>query len=151
MKRLFLAACVLLFGQTVFAQDADNLLTSYFSIKNALITADSKASSQAIEAFIEAIKAGKDFTQKNDLLKTADAMGRSTDIEKQRVAFEKVSITMWEIVKQSVPLNQDVYYQYCPMKKAYWLSNEPAIKNPYYGSKMLTCGSVKDKKLNGKE
>jgi len=30
------------------------------------------------------------------------------------------------------------------MKDAYWLSNETAIKNPYYGSRMLTCGSVKD-------
>ncbi|RYF82932.1 MAG: DUF3347 domain-containing protein, partial [Chitinophagaceae bacterium] len=31
---------------------------------------------------------------------------------------------------------------YCPMKKALWLSNEKAIKNPYYGSAMLTCGKV---------
>jgi len=28
------------------------------------------------------------------------------------------------------------------MKKAVWLSNEKAIKNPYYGSQMLTCGKV---------
>jgi hypothetical protein len=29
------------------------------------------------------------------------------------------------------------------MKKASWLSNDKAIKNPYYGSAMLTCGNVK--------
>jgi hypothetical protein len=28
------------------------------------------------------------------------------------------------------------------MKKMYWLSSEAAIKNPYYGKMMLTCGSV---------
>jgi hypothetical protein len=28
------------------------------------------------------------------------------------------------------------------MKKAYWLSPDKAIKNPYYGSAMLTCGKV---------
>jgi len=27
-------------------------------------------------------------------------------------------------------------------KGANWLSKEPAIQNPYYGNKMLTCGSV---------
>jgi hypothetical protein len=28
------------------------------------------------------------------------------------------------------------------MKKAYWLSGDAAIKNPYFGSSMLTCGKV---------
>jgi hypothetical protein len=28
------------------------------------------------------------------------------------------------------------------MKKASWLSSEAAIKNPYFGSAMLTCGKV---------
>jgi hypothetical protein len=33
--------------------------------------------------------------------------------------------------------------QYCPMKKAYWLSDVSAIKNPYYNDKMMTtCGRV---------
>jgi hypothetical protein len=31
---------------------------------------------------------------------------------------------------------------YCPMKKSNWLSNEKTVKNPYYGSAMLTCGEV---------
>jgi Cu(I)/Ag(I) efflux system membrane fusion protein len=29
-------------------------------------------------------------------------------------------------------------------KGAYWLSNEREIKNPYFGSEMLECGSVED-------
>jgi len=28
------------------------------------------------------------------------------------------------------------------MKKSSWLSNDTSIKNPYYGSSMLTCGKV---------
>jgi hypothetical protein len=27
---------------------------------------------------------------------------------------------------------------------AFWLSNEKEIKNPYFGSMMLKCGSVKE-------
>jgi hypothetical protein len=28
------------------------------------------------------------------------------------------------------------------MKKAYWLSGDKVIKNPYFGSAMLTCGTI---------
>jgi len=28
------------------------------------------------------------------------------------------------------------------MKKAYWLSSEAAIKNPYFGNAMLACGKI---------
>ncbi|MFT3948349.1 MAG: DUF3347 domain-containing protein [Agriterribacter sp.] len=147
MKKYFLAVTMLLSGYTIFAQDTDKLLPAYLSVKDALIATDSKASAKATGDFVDAVKTGKDFAQKNDLLKAAEAMNKSTDIEKQRTAFEKVSTIMWDVVKQSGALSQDVYYQYCPMKKAYWLSNEAAIKNPYYGAKMLACGSVKDKKL----
>jgi len=44
--------------------------------------------------------------------------------------------------KNEVP----VYYQFCPMankgKGANWLSLENKVKNPYYGSRMLSCGKV---------
>jgi Cu(I)/Ag(I) efflux system membrane fusion protein len=35
-------------------------------------------------------------------------------------------------------------------KGAYWLSNVSEIKNPYFGEKMLTCGSVQDSLYYGK-
>ena len=42
---------------------------------------------------------------------------------------------------------QKLYQDYCPMyndgKGAVWISEAKAIKNPYYGNQMLTCGSVK--------
>ena len=46
-----------------------------------------------------------------------------------------------------IKYGKTVYYQHCPMynqKKggADWLSLDKAIKNPYLGSKMLTCGSI---------
>jgi hypothetical protein len=51
---------------------------------------------------------------------------------------------MFEVVK-GLKLNTAVVYrQYCPMKKSYWLSESPAIENPYYGNQMLTCGEVKE-------
>lgn len=44
---------------------------------------------------------------------------------------------------------QKLYQDYCPMyndgKGATWISEVKAIKNPYYGSQMLDCGTVKKK------
>jgi hypothetical protein len=33
---------------------------------------------------------------------------------------------------------------FCPMVKKPWLQKDGAIRNPYYGSQMLTCGSFKN-------
>ncbi len=147
MKKSFLFMVTLLFGYAVSAQDTEKLLSSYLSVKDALVSSDNQTSSKAIANFLESVKIDKAFAQKKELLKAAEALQKAEDIEKQRTAFEKVSTIMWDIVKQSDSLTRDVYYQYCPMKKAYWLSGETEIRNPYYGSKMLNCGSVKDKKL----
>ncbi|MDC6388873.1 hypothetical protein PP182_09290 [Maribacter sp. PR1] len=38
--------------------------------------------------------------------------------------------------------NETLYYQYCPMQDANWLSKDKTVKNPYYGSQMLSCGST---------
>ena len=40
-------------------------------------------------------------------------------------------------------LGPDVKLAYCPMADKPWLQKDKDIKNPYYGSAMLTCGSFK--------
>jgi len=66
------------------------------------------------------------------------------ELAHQREHFANLSKNMYTLAKSAKLSGQPVYEQYCPMKDAYWLSNETAIKNPYYGSSMLTCGTVKD-------
>ncbi len=80
---------------------------------------------------------------RNALLTDANAISLSKDLKLQREKFATLSTNMFALAK-TVKLSADpVYQQYCPMKKASWLSDNKAIKNPYYGSAMLTCGSVK--------
>ncbi|MGB4846201.1 MAG: hypothetical protein WBP16_17160, partial [Ferruginibacter sp.] len=68
----------------------------------------------------------------------------SKKIEAQRTAFASLSGNIYTLAK-AVKLSADnIYQQFCPMKKMYWLSDEAAIKNPYYGITMLTCGKVTD-------
>ncbi|MES1224985.1 MAG: DUF3347 domain-containing protein, partial [Bacteroidota bacterium] len=64
-------------------------------------------------------------------------------IDHMREHFAPFSENMFAVVKAFKANNGvTVYYDYCPMQKASWISNEEAIKNPYYGKQMLTCGNV---------
>lgn len=67
----------------------------------------------------------------------------SEDIEDQRKAYAGVSEGLYKSIK-AFGVGETVYYQHCPMKKSSWLSNSEDIKNPYYGSMMLTCGATKE-------
>ncbi len=147
MKKLMLVFAIMLLGISAFAQNTKLHFDNYIHVKTALVGSDAKAASTAISTFYDAVKKDGDFAQKTDLLKATDKLSKAGDnLEKQRAALNDVSTVMWGLVKGSDKINQPVYYQYCPMKKGYWLSKEKDIKNPYYGSSMLTCGKVAETK-----
>ncbi|MCB9082028.1 MAG: efflux RND transporter periplasmic adaptor subunit [Lewinellaceae bacterium] len=68
------------------------------------------------------------------------------DIEGARTAFKPLSDQMVGLAKAFGPFDETVYVQHCPMADsntgADWLSLDKKIQNPYFGDKMLTCGSV---------
>jgi hypothetical protein len=71
-------------------------------------------------------------------------ISESKDIAHQREHFANFSANFFKLAKAVKLTDNPVYYAYCPMKKSYWLSADAAIKNPYYGSQMLTCGKVSE-------
>ena len=138
------------FVQNVFAQDNSKtpLLHSYYDIKNALVAGDANTASIKAEEFVKALssidtKIINDATR-DALLKDASHISASKDIKHQREHFAALSTNMYTLAKAVKLTEEPVYYAYCPMKKAHWLSSEPAIKNPYFGSTMLTCGKVEE-------
>ncbi len=68
-------------------------------------------------------------------------------IEEVRSAFIGISETMIDLVKTFDFSTQTLFVQHCPMankdKGADWISSEKAIKNPYFGQAMSSCGEVK--------
>ena len=156
MKKLFFIVAIFatIFLQKSFAQDStalsqlSQLLTSYYNIKDALVAGKSNSASTSAELFVKAAN-GIDYkliseANINALLKDADNISGTKDIKQQREMFSNFSINMFALAKSVKLSTQPIYEAYCPMKKAYWLSNDKDIKNPYYGSAMLTCGSVKE-------
>ena len=80
------------------------------------------------------------------LSKSLEHIQHLSDIEQLRKAFQTVSATMIEMTNTFTPLDKTIYVQHCPMadnnKGADWLSTFKEIKNPYFGSSMLTCGEI---------
>ncbi|TCJ12156.1 DUF3347 domain-containing protein [Flaviaesturariibacter flavus] len=133
-------------------QPVPTLLSAYYDIKNALVASDVAAAARAADAFVALIK-GMDASALSTveqvafksvqapLLADASAVASAKEISKQRVFFQSLSENIIITVRAS-QLVKPAYIAYCPMKKAYWISAESGIRNPYYGSSMLTCGKV---------
>jgi copper chaperone CopZ len=133
-----------------------SLLDNYFALKDALVKSDAVAASSkaaAMLAAIDAVQMNKLKTEDHmaymkvvsDLKKDAGNITASKGIDTQRDSFINLSKNMITLVKVAKP-TEAVYVQHCPMandgKGADWLSKENSIKNPYYGSMMLTCGKT---------
>ncbi|WP_286710356.1 MULTISPECIES: DUF3347 domain-containing protein [Sphingobacterium] len=132
------------------------LASSYFALKDALVKTDAVAAAAHAEAFQAAVKAvdmnklGHDehtvwMKVMNKLASDATGITKNKDVAKQRVAFASLSTTLYELLKVS-KLDGPIYYQHCPMfsegKGAHWLSKENAVKNPFFGAQMISCGST---------
>jgi hypothetical protein len=149
---LILAVIVTAFAQHSIAQDTptplQQLLSDYYNIKDALVAGNAKVASGKAGDFIKTLN-GIDYKvisegNINVLLKDAGKIVESNDLAKQREVFSNFSDNLIAVAKAVKLSDKEIYLQYCPMKKASCLSSEKAIKYPYYGSSMLTCGTVKE-------
>lgn len=128
---------------------------NYFKLKNALTEDDLTTANQAIINLKKSLKmvdmklfkgeAHQVWMDFNQELKSE--LNEAKDIEQIRNSFIYVSQTMIGMNGTFQPMNYPIYIQHCPMannnKGADWLSKEKEVKNPYFGSSMLSCGEVK--------
>ena len=129
---------------------------AYFLVKDALVKTDGNTASAKAKDLLAAINAVKMENLKSeehtvfmkylsDLKTDAGHIAESKDAAHQREHFTTLSKNMYELIKVSKQ-SETIYYQNCPMyndgKGANWLSKESTIKNPYYGSQMMSCGKT---------
>jgi copper chaperone CopZ len=143
-------------SQTISVSSLKNVFDNYFSLKDALVKTDANAASAKAKDLLVSINSIKMETLKmdehmiwmkvmKDLASEAEQISLTKDLEKQRITFNSLSNNIYELAKVSKQ-PETIYYQHCPMyndgKGADWLSKESTIKNPYYGSQMMTCGKT---------
>jgi|AntDeeMinimDraft_5_1070356.scaffolds.fasta_scaffold01846_2 Cu(I)/Ag(I) efflux system membrane fusion protein len=135
-----------------FSGQFEEVIDHYFNLKDALVASDAvKTSSFAKKAKTELTQlknspqAAK--TNINQLDEAFSKIENTDTIKQQRQYFIALSEAMIKITGQ-LSLKDSLFIQKCPMAKnqegARWISREKEIRNPYFGEKMLKCGSVVD-------
>ncbi len=138
---------------------ANEMVTAYLQLKNALAKDNDKEAAAAGKQITDAMQKTDEASMtaeqkkvygevKEDIKEHAEHVSNNAGkIEHQREHFDMISKDMYDMVKVFKP-TQTLYVDHCPMyndnKGATWLSEVKEIKNPYLGKKMPTCGSVKE-------
>ncbi len=134
------------------------IMSDYLKLKNALTNDNAKSASEAGNALVAGFTKletnslstdqKKKFTEiSEDAKEHAEHIAANAgNIQHQREHFATLSKDVNDLIS-TFGTEQKLYQDFCPMyndgKGAIWISETKEIKNPYYGSKMLTCGAVK--------
>ena len=139
------------------SKTASAIIDNYLALKDALVQEDSKNAASFGKKLFDAF-AKFDFStqakqQQKELAEIIEDASEhaehisenSKDIDHQREHFEILSKDIKDLVIITGS-DRTLFQAFCPMynnnKGGAWLSNSKEIRNPYFGSKMLKCGSV---------
>jgi hypothetical protein len=150
---------------TAFAE----LMSDYFSLKDALVQWDTLKADQA--AYTLALKVDslplRTLKADSSIVLTAQSLAASvsgeakgltgeTGIEARRRDFNMLTDEMYNLVRTVRYDGETIYHIRCPMafkdsEEGFWLSNTSSIVNPYLGvrhpvykNKMVGCGEIID-------
>lgn len=150
---------------TTATASMQQLLYHYYDLKDALAATRSTAARGAAEAMqhqVSALRVQLEAADSNAaylhaLQSHLDTISGNLDhvltlkdesCEQQRVYFKPISEALYDALKLIRIQHLTVYHTFCPMafreKGAFWLSEFPEIRNPYFGAKMIECGEVID-------
>lgn len=165
MKRLFLALSLVVAGSLHAHSDAfkpafvDTLVKPYLQMQQGLAADDLQAAQVGAKHFLAAMKQapheGDAHEEAMDLSQPAKTIMSVTEIASARTAFLELSREVTSLIKHiGVTTDTPLYAAHCPMafdgKGGGWVQSDKHIANPYYGSMMFRCGSVKEQ-ISGKK
>ncbi len=143
-----------------FESQLAQVLRAYFETVDALAADDFRTATKKMELVQSRLKQADpkllEEAKREQWKQIYESAGRAAqqflnapNIEAARTAFEPISGQMEKAVRTfgSGDL-APVYRIHCPMafgsRGAYWLQPREQVNNPYYGERMLRCGSVTD-------
>lgn len=139
------------------SKSATAIIDNYLALKDALVADNSNKAASSGKTLFDAfakfdISAHPKSQQKEldeiieDAREHAEHISENKgNIEHQREHFEMLSTDIKDMVIITGS-DRNLYQAFCPMynnnEGGMWLSASGEIKNPFYGNKMLKCGSV---------
>jgi len=121
---------------TCCADESVSLIPTYLNVSEALVNDDLKA---AIDAS-EDLGLWAECSGEKELDQAVADLERSRNLTEARIAFREISDEVISLAKW-IPGH---HVMTCPMAKADWIQIGSEVSNPYYGSKMLRCGTIKE-------
>ncbi|PZV80288.1 uncharacterized protein DUF3347 [Algoriphagus aquaeductus] len=139
------------------SKSTSGIIDAYLAVKDALVADDAATAAAKSADLVSALKtydiAGSQANDPEELerlqVEATDFAEKlaTADIAAQRESFQALSVVMKDMLKIA-GTDRTLYHQYCPMYKGntggMWLSANEEIKNPLFGSSMLTCGRVEE-------
>ncbi|KAA3640414.1 MAG: efflux RND transporter periplasmic adaptor subunit [Bacteroidetes bacterium] len=140
-----------------FKEQLSSLVQVYFDLKDGFVATDSKLASTAAQSFLTQLEKvdmnllkGEAHMYWMEQLKGmtghVEQVIQKSEVEDQRTQFAFLSQLMIQTLGAFGYEGDKLYIQHCPMamndEGADWISKEEQIKNPYFGDKMMKCGSV---------
>lgn len=142
----------------VFQNDLSLLIEKYINLKDVLVKSEVEQAQVAANELVAALNRIQDNTLSSTVLaywttKKEAIKAHTTNIQQanslnaQREQFRFLSEAMINVVTAfGHDSEQTIYVQHCPMvadnKGGNWLALQEQILNPYFGDRMLKCGSV---------
>jgi hypothetical protein len=131
---------------------ATRVVDAYVDVQSALAKDDDRRAAGELSALqgkadSAKSKGGMD-AESNALLTTirteANSGLKAGNIEQRRTHFKALSVAMIAFAKKHKGSGTETVAEaWCPMAEGGWLQEGTTLANPYYGAKMLTCGSFK--------
>lgn len=145
-----------------YSQSVSAIINNYLALKDALVQEDSKNAAsfgkKLFDAFAKFDISAQAKQQQKELAEIIEDASEhaehisenSRDIGHQREHFEILSKDIRGLVIITGS-DRTLYQAFCPMynnnKGGLWLSISKEVQNPYFGSKMMKCGSVQQEIL----
>lgn len=129
---------------------AEQQLDPYFAVQEGLAADDLSKAKNGAKGFLAHCESQSCSTAEDcccSAEKTAAAaIADATDIAVARLAFKDWSVALLEKVEAGGLRGTVAYEMHCPMafsnEGGTWLQAKPELRNPYFGSLMLTCGTL---------
>ncbi|MDN4167011.1 DUF3347 domain-containing protein [Cytophagales bacterium LB-30] len=125
-------------------ESATHVYQAYISLTQALVQSDESKSLAAAQAFAQKTEASEAGAE---LKAAAKKLAATSNLNALRLELAEASPLLKTWIAEQMT-SGEIYVAHCPMANGniggYWLANEKQINNPYFGDKMLRCGSVKE-------
>ena len=134
-----IAAALVAVAVPAFAAVADGLAAPYLHIQVALANDSTDGVAEAARAI--AAEAAEMGEQAAAIGTAAEALAEAADLRSARDAFGPLSDAL--IAYGRAVGFGELRLAYCPMVDREWLQATSELRNPFYGSMMLTCGEFR--------